>query len=162
MGNDESDTLRILASILSHKDDIQLKQGITKLTKYLVSSANAKQEEKSSESMKMFLPTMDRLSILFQYARPKHNIPQSVEHPCREAILEALPVIIEVLKQYKSSEKATEKGCRTLRYALRNLGLHFDVCLASVVETVVELYAHNGFSCYLYLGGKYLLQFSHF
>ena len=174
----------VLAAILNHKPNAELKSGFEKLVKYCVESAansaaaqnqqspskppdvllTPETEKSASESsnannpLRPYVPVMDRLSILLQHVRPREEIPyvtgeENIEHPCKQVIGQILPLILGILHQYKLSEKISEKGCRTLRYAIRCLGLHFDTLLADLVQNMVDLYAQNGFSCYLYLGG---------
>ena len=110
--------------------------------------------------LRPYIPVLDRISILLQYVRPKEETPHdsggdaTSEHPCKQVIGQILPLVLGILHQYKMSEKISEKGCRTLRYSLRCLGLHFEAYLADLVQNLVDLYTQNGFSCYLYLGGQ--------
>ena len=161
--------LCVAACILSHQSNSQLETGFERLAKYCIESANVQiasdevaqkgkgpaEVEANVIKLKAYIPVLDRLSILFQYVRVKEEVVHGSgqEHPCKQVIGQCLLLILSVLRQFIHSEKVSEKGCRTLRYSIRCLSLHFDVYLADLVQNLVELYSQSGFSCYLYVGG---------
>ena len=94
---------------------------------------------------------LDRLSAVFRHVQPCASS-RSPAHPCRQTIEALWPVLSRCLHLYKNDVRITERTCRTIRFAIRCIGVQSSNLLLPLVTQMVELYQEKSHSCYLYLG----------
>jgi len=61
---------------------------------------------------------------------------------------------------HASDERITERTCRTIRFAIRCLGVHSAPLLQPLVTQLIRLYESHNHSCYLYLGSILVDEFA--
>ena len=94
---------------------------------------------------------LDRLSAVFRHVQPCASS-RSPAHPCRQTIESLWPVLSRCLHLYRNDVRITERTCRTIRFAIRCIGVQSSNLLLPLVTQMVELYQEKSHSCYLYLG----------
>ena len=94
---------------------------------------------------------LDRLSAVFRHVQPCSSS-RAPDHPCRQTIESLWPVLSKCLHLYRNDVRITERTCRTIRFAIRCIGVQSSNLLLPLVTQMVELYQEKNHSCYLYLG----------
>ena len=94
---------------------------------------------------------LDRLSAVFRHIQPQTS-DSSAPHPCRHTIESLWPVLSRCMELYQKDVRITERTCRTIRFAIRCIGVQSSNLLQPLVTQMVSLYATQHHSCYLYLG----------
>ena len=94
---------------------------------------------------------LDRLSAVFRHIQPCASS-RAPAHPCRQTIESLWPVLSRCLHLYRNDVRITERTCRTIRFAIRCIGVQSSNLLLPLVTQMVELYQEKSHSCYLYLG----------
>ena len=96
---------------------------------------------------------LDRLSAVFRHIQPGGGaVPRDTPPPCRHTIESLWPVLSRALELYQRDVRVTERTCRTIRFAVRCIGVQSSALLQPLVTQMVALYASQAHSCYLYLG----------
>jgi len=95
---------------------------------------------------------LDRLSAVFRHIQPSNQGNNDVPHPCRTTIESLWPVLSRCLDIYQKDVRVTERSCRTIRFAIRCIGVQSSNLLQPLVTQMVALYASHHHSVYLYLG----------
>lgn len=96
---------------------------------------------------------LDRLSAVFRHVQPSNGCQQGVApHPCKAVVEGLWPVLSRCLELYQEDVRVTERTCRTVRFAIRCIGVQSSNLLQPLVTQLVHLYEARGHSCYLYLG----------
>jgi len=115
------------------------------------SSANPPKIVKHSPSDPVLY--LDRLSAVFRHVQPSNGCPPgATAHPCKAVVEGLWPVLSRALHLYQDDVRVTERACRTVRFAIRCIGIQSSSLLQPLVTQLVELYEAKGHSCYLYLG----------
>jgi len=97
---------------------------------------------------------LDRISAVFRHVQPSNECASDkvAPHPCRSTVENIWPVLSRCLEIYKGDVRVTERTCRTIRFAIRCIGVQSSNLLQPLVTQLVTLYELKGHSCYLYLG----------
>jgi len=96
---------------------------------------------------------LDRLSAVFRHVQPNNGCPAgAAPHPCKPVVEGVWPVLSRALHLYQEDVRVTERACRTVRFAIRCIGVQSSSLLQPLVTQLVGLYEAKGHSCYLYLG----------
>ena len=95
---------------------------------------------------------LDRLSAVFRHIQAGPHGASDQPHPCRGTIESLWPVLSRCMDIYQKDVRVTERTCRTIRFAIRCIGVQSSNLLQPLVTQMVALYAAQHHSCYLYLG----------
>lgn len=95
---------------------------------------------------------LDRLSDVFRNVSPSNGCVVPVPHPCKKVVETTWPVLSKCCDVFADDERITERTCRTIRFAIRCIGVQSSGLLEPLVTQIVRLYTEKYHSCYLYLG----------
>jgi len=93
---------------------------------------------------------LDRLSAILRHISP--DLAPGASHPCKEAVELLWPVVSRCCDIYCEDVRVTERACRTIRFAVRCIGIQSANMLQPLVQQMIKLYGTQNHSCYLYLG----------
>ena len=83
-------------------------------------------------------------------------------HPCTQTVIEDIwPVVSAVCDIYANDARIMERSCRTIRFAVRCLGVQSAPLLEPLVKQMVLLYQNHPHSCFLYLGSILVDEYAH-
>jgi transportin-3 len=94
---------------------------------------------------------LDRFTAIFRTVKIK-NLPSSVHHPCQSIVESIWPTFAATLNKYPKDSKIAESCCRALRFTLRCVEKDSRKILPDIVNSIVNMYIINHYSCFLYLG----------
>ncbi|CAG9129252.1 unnamed protein product [Plutella xylostella] len=90
---------------------------------------------------------LDRLAALFRALEP----PPGAAAAAAPALLQAWPVLNELMHTYQSNGRVMERLCRALRFGLRCVGARAAPLLPALAARMATLYHQHTHSCLLYL-----------
>ncbi|KAL4710626.1 hypothetical protein ACJJTC_003262 [Scirpophaga incertulas] len=105
---------------------------------------------------------LDKLAALFRdVAVTPHGAAVSGEgegnnHPCLPALVDAWPVIRDVIHRYGGESRVMERACRALRYGVRCVRAGAAPLLDEVCQCLAAAYRRWAASCVLYVAGVLL------
>lgn len=83
-------------------------------------------------------------------------------HPCTDVVVSDIwPVLSAVCATFIVDTRIIERAVRTIRFAIRSLGLQSAPLLEPLVKQVVGLYQSHPHSCFLYLGSILVDEYAH-
>jgi len=147
--------------IISIMNQDQLKGAVEKVCLLQVTPLNNIMNNLSANTSKIVKHSvtdpvlyLDRLSAVFRHVQPSNGcqVSNSTPHPCRGTVESVWPVLSRCLELYQGDVRVTERTCRTIRFAIRCIGVQSSNLLQPLVTQLVALYEVKGHSCYLYLG----------
>ena len=104
---------------------------------------------------------LDRLAAILRHVNPP-NMSPNIAHPCTETVINDIwPVVSAVCDVYASDARIMERTCRTIRFAVRCLGVQSAPLLEPLVKQMVSLYQRHPHSCFLYLGSILVDEYAH-
>ena len=104
---------------------------------------------------------LDRLAAILRHVNPP-NMSPNMPHPCCQTVIHDLwPVVSSVCDVYASDARIMERTCRTVRFAVRCLGVQSAPLLEPLVKQMVTLYQTHPHSCFLYLGSILVDEYAH-
>ena len=104
---------------------------------------------------------LDRLAAILRHINPS-NMSLNTIHPCADTVIKDIwPVVSAVCDVYASDARIMERTCRTIRFAVRCLGVQSAPLLKPLVEQMVNLYQKHPHSCFLYLGSILVDEYAH-
>jgi transportin-3 len=104
---------------------------------------------------------LDRLAAILRHVNPP-NMSPNITHPCSCTVIEEIwPVVSAVCDVYASDARIMERTCRTIRFAVRCLGVQSAPLLEHLVKQMVSLYQRQPHSCFLYLGSILVDEYAH-
>ncbi|GBP87535.1 Transportin-3 [Eumeta japonica] len=92
---------------------------------------------------------LDRIAALFRDTEARAD--NGCQHPCLPALLDAWPVLKQVMHKYQSDSRVMERLSRAIRFALRCIGRHAAPILEELAHEMAAVYAAHSHSCLLYL-----------
>ncbi|XP_023333907.1 transportin-3 isoform X1 [Eurytemora carolleeae] len=95
---------------------------------------------------------LDRLADVFRHVSPSNGCVIPAPHPCKGVVEATWPALSRCCDLYADDERITERTCRTIRFAVRCLGIQSAGLLQPLVTQLIRLYESHNHSCYLYLG----------
>ena len=126
---------------------------VTPLNKCMDSASSATPPKIVKHSTTDPVLYLDRLSAVFRHVQPSNGCPPgATAHPCKSVVEGIWPVLSRSLHLYQDDVRVTERTCRTVRFAIRCIGIQSSSLLEPLVTQLVGLYEAKGHSCYLYLG----------
>ena len=104
---------------------------------------------------------LDRLAAILRHVNPP-NMSPNIAHPCTNTVINDIwPVVSAVCEVYASDARIMERTCRTIRFAVRCLGVQSAPLLEPLVKQMVSLYQRHPHSCFLYLGSILVDEYAH-
>ena len=104
---------------------------------------------------------LDRLAAILRHVNPS-NMSPTITHPCSYTVINDIwPVVSAVADVYASDARIMERSCRTIRFAVRCLGVQSAPLLEPLVKQMVALYQRHPHSCFLYLGSILVDEYAH-
>jgi len=103
---------------------------------------------------------LDRLADVFRHVSPSNGCVTPSPHPCKGVVEATWPTLSRCLDQYANDERVTERTCRTIRFAVRCIGVNSASLLQPLVSQLIRLYESHNHSCYLYLGSILVDEFA--
>merc|ERR1712223_2060803 len=104
---------------------------------------------------------LDRLAAILRHVNPP-NMSPNIAHPCTNTVINDIwPVVSAVCEVYASDARIMERTCRTIRFAVRCLGVQSAPLLEPLVKQMVSLYNVHPHSCFLYLGSILVDEYAH-
>ena len=104
---------------------------------------------------------LDRLAAILRHVNPP-NMSPTIAHPCTDTVINDIwPEVSAVCEVYASDARIMERTCRTIRFAVRCLGVQSAPLLEPLVKQMVSLYQRHPHSCFLYLGSILVDEYAH-
>ena len=104
---------------------------------------------------------LDRLAAILRHVNPP-NMSSTIAHPCTDTVINDIwPEVSAVCEVYASDARIMERTCRTIRFAVRCLGVQSAPLLEPLVKQMVSLYQRHPHSCFLYLGSILVDEYAH-
>lgn len=122
---------------------------------FFQSSGGCKNEQNLRKDPSFWL---DRMAAILRYTNP--DVRENEVHPCMSVLIEIWPIISEAFNKYQGEGRVMERVCRCIRYAIRSIGKQAAPLLEPLVKQMVEIYATQYHSCFLYLGSVLVDEFA--
>jgi len=153
----------LILSIMQEKD--QLDAALRKVCELQVNPLNQLMDSRSQAKIVRNTPAdpvlyLDRLADVFRYVSPSNGCRAPTPHPCKGVVESCWPVLSRACDVYVDDERITERVCRTIRFAVRCLGVQSSGILPDLVQQLIRLYTSHKHSCYLYLGSILVDEFA--
>ena len=104
---------------------------------------------------------LDRLAAILRNINPTMP-PHGQQHPCTDVVVNDIwPVVSAVCDTFISDSRVVERTCRTIRFAIRSIGIQSAPLLEPLVKQMVTLYQSHPHSCFLYLGSILVDEYAH-
>uniref|UniRef100_A0A5S6Q749 CCDC50_N domain-containing protein n=1 Tax=Trichuris muris TaxID=70415 RepID=A0A5S6Q749_TRIMR len=100
---------------------------------------------------------LDRLSTLLLNLMV--SVPEDKLHPLKESSMQIYETVTKTIELNASSSTVSERGCRTLRYLIRCLGVHSLPLLENLALKTFAFYQLTAHSCFLYLASILIDEF---
>jgi len=153
------------AVIISIMQKDQLEEAVNKICELQVQPLAAIIDANSSKKIVKNSPNdpvlyLDRLADVFRHVSPSNGCVVQRPHPCRPVVQATWPTLSRCCDHYGVDERVTERACRTIRFAIRCLGIESAWLLQPLVSQLIRLYETHKHSCYLYLGSILVDEFA--